>query len=123
MSETLIKGSNTREEAWTGERCYITELINDPAIPDVSLARCRVPPGTTTELHRLSVKEWYVIDKGNGLMEIGSRSPFEVGPGDTVIIPAGTPQRITNTGSSDLVFQCLCIPRFTPACYEAFETG
>ena len=121
MSETLIRGGEASEEVLTGERCFITELMNDPAIPGVSLAQCRVPPGTTTQLHKLSVKEWYVIDKGNGLMEVGTKSPFEIGPGDTVAIPAGTSQRVTNTGDSDLLFQCVCIPRFTPECYESLE--
>ena len=121
MSKTLIRGG-VREEVQTGEHCFITELLNDPAIPDVSLTQCRVPPGTTTRLHRLSVKEWYVVGKGSGLMEIGTEDPFEIGPGDTVAIPAGSTQRITNTGDSDLLFQCLCIPRFTPECYKPLES-
>ncbi len=120
MSKTLIRGG-VREEVQTGERCFITELMNHPAIPEVSLSQCRVPPGKTTQLHRLSVKEWYVIGKGSGLMEIGAEDPFEIGPGDTVAIPAGTTQQITNTGDSDLFFQCVCIPRFTPECYESLE--
>ncbi len=122
MSKTLIKGGETTEEIWTGERCFITELTNHPAIPEVSLAQCRVPSGTTTQLHKLSVKEWYVVSKGSGLMEIGTEEPFEIGPGDTVAIPAGTSQRITNTGDFDLLFQCVCIPRFTPECYEPLES-
>ena len=121
MSKTLIRGG-VREEVWTGERCFITELMNDPAIPDVSLAQCRVPPGTTTQLHKLSVREWYVVGKGSGLMEIGTGDPFEIGPGDSVAIPAGMSQRVTNTGDSDLHFQCVCIPKFTPESYESLET-
>ena len=121
MSKTLIRRGEAREEAGTGERCFITELMNDPAIPEVSLAQCRVPPGTTTQLHKLSVREWYVVGKGSGSMEISARPPFEIGPGDTVAIPAGTSQRVTNTGDSDLLFQCVCIPKFTPKCYESLE--
>lgn len=121
MHNSIVKGGGTREEVWTGERCFITELMNDPAIPEVSLAQCRVPPGTTTQLHRLSVDEWYVVDQGSGLMAVGSDAPFEVCPGDTITIPAGVSQRITNTGDSDLVFQCVCIPRFTPGSYESLE--
>lgn len=121
MSKTLIRGGEAKKEVLTGERCFITELMNDPAIPEVSLAQCRVPPGTTTQFHKLSVKEWYVVGEGTGLMEIGAEGPFEIGPGDTVAIAAGTAQRVTNTGDSDLLFQCLCIPRFTPKCYEPLE--
>jgi mannose-6-phosphate isomerase-like protein (cupin superfamily) len=121
MSEPVVKNAGQREEVWTPERCFITELVNDPAIPEWSLARCRVPPGTTTQLHVLSVAEWYVVDKGHGLMEIGAEPAFDVTAGDTVAIPEGTSQRITNKGDADLIFQCLCIPRFTQDCYQSLE--
>ena len=37
-------------EFYTEERCYITELHNNV---DSSIARARVKPGVTTELHSL----------------------------------------------------------------------
>jgi mannose-6-phosphate isomerase-like protein (cupin superfamily) len=117
----LIHNDSFRNEFFTGERVYVTELLNDPAVPETSLASCRVLPGVTTELHRLTVAEWYVIAEGSGLMEVGGEAPFAVGPGDAIAIPAGTSQRITNTGGTDLKLQCLCVPRFTPACYESLE--
>lgn len=117
----LIQKTNAATEFFTDERCYITELLNDATVPQTSLARSRVTPGVTTELHRLTVDEWYVIGKGAGLMEVAGNEPFAVGPGDVVAIPAGVSQRITNTGSSDLILQCLCLPRFTPECYESLE--
>ena len=109
------------EEVWTEERCWITELLNDDRVPDVSLARCRVEPGVTTQLHRLSVREWYVVAQGRGMMRVGDREPWPIGPGDVVEIPAGTAQQVTNTGAGDLVFQCVCLPGFTPDCYESLE--
>jgi len=39
--------------------------------------------------------------------------------GDVVVIPAGVSQQIVNCGARDLVFYCICSPRFTPECYEA----
>jgi mannose-6-phosphate isomerase-like protein (cupin superfamily) len=121
MSNAVFKaGSN--EELWTSERCYIRELINVESIADFSLANTRVEPGMVTELHRLSVREWYYITHGTGLMEVGGEPPIEVGPGDTVEIPASESQRITNTGADDLLFQCVCRPRFTPDCYESLES-
>lgn len=119
----LIRNDKFSNEFFTGERVYVTELLNDDAVPDTSLASCRVLPGVTTELHRLTVAEWYVIGEGSGLMEVAGGAPFAVGPGDVVAIPAGDSQRITNTGSTDLRLQCLCIPRFTPECYESLEEG
>ena len=108
-------------ETYTRERCYIRELINSPDIPDFSLADCRVEPGVTTELHRLDVREWYVIVAGRGLMELGDAPAYEVGPGDTVSIPRGMPQRISNIGEGDLEFQCICMPRFSAAGYTPLE--
>ena len=46
----------------------------------------------------------------------------EVSVGDSVIIPANTPQRITNlSNSEDLEFYCHCSPRFVPEAYENLE--
>ena len=108
-------------EFWTSERCYITEILNDERQPDVSVARCRVEPGVTTQLHALSVLEWYVIEAGRGRMRIGDAPAFDATPGDAFPIPAGTAQQITNTGDTDLLFLCVCVPRFTHVCYSSLE--
>lgn len=101
----------------TGERCAIVEELNDPACPDVSLARARVAPGVTTRNHLLrGTVERYVIQEGGGRVEIGGETR-DVAPGDRVLIPADVAQRITNTGDADLVFQCICTPRFLPENY------
>lgn len=111
------------DEFDTAERCSITELMNDAGVPDVSLARARVAPGVTTQLHALDVREVYVVMAGTGRVDDGSGIGFDVGPGDCVDIPAGTPQRITNTGSGDLVFLCVCAPRFRAEGYRNLEGG
>ena len=118
MTEPVFKAGGD-EEFWTSERCYIRERINIESIPDFSLADSRVEPGVVTELHSLSVREWYFIEQGSGLMEVGGGPQIEVAPGDTVEIPAGVSQRITNTGEVDLLLQCVCLPRYTPDCYES----
>jgi mannose-6-phosphate isomerase-like protein (cupin superfamily) len=120
MSDGVVSAGNSRE-FWTRERCFITELINDRHAPDFSLAEARVEPGITTELHSLSVSEWYVIRRGRGRVEIDGNSWVEVAPGDCIAIPAGVSQRIENTGSGDLIFQCICLPRFTPEAYQVLE--
>lgn len=116
-----LAGGGLREFA-TSERCFITELLNHPTRPELSLARARVTPGVTTELHALDVEETYVIEAGSGVMEVGGEH-FRVGPGDSVRIPEGTPQRIENDGSVDLVFLCLCRPRFRPEGYASLEVS
>ena len=117
-----IHNAGNSEEFWIRERCFVREIANIPDIPVFSVAETRVEPGVTTELHRLNVDEWYVLSSGSGMMEVGGEPPVEVGPGDIVEIPAGTAQRIANHGSVDLVFLCVCLPRFTPDGYEALES-
>ena len=116
----LIPNKNP-QEILTSERCHIRELLNDRRVPETSLAETRVPPGVTTQLHRLGVAEWYIIREGNGLMELGGGEPFAVASGDVVAIPPQTSQRITNRGPGDLKFLCLCLPAFSPECYESLE--
>jgi mannose-6-phosphate isomerase-like protein (cupin superfamily) len=110
-----------KPEVWTEERCYIAELVNEAAWPEFSLARCRVEPGVTTQLHALTVHEVYLIRQGAGLMQVGNQEPFAVGPGDSVTIPKQVAQRITNTGDTDLVFDCVCTPRFSSDGYTPLE--
>lgn len=123
MTETAnpIHKALKRDEFLTGERCYIREIVNHAEIREFSLAQTRVAAGVTTQLHKLSVDEWYVITSGSGLVEIGGQPGMNVGPGDIVQIPAGTAQRITNTGKQELLFQCVCLPRFTADSYLSLE--
>ena len=120
MSDDIVVRGNP-EPYWIRERVTIREFVNDPSIAEFSLAEASVKPGVTTELHHLTVNEWYVIRRGEGLMEVGGTKPFPVGPGDVIPIPAGTSQRITNEGDTDLVFECVCLPRFTPDAYVTVE--
>jgi mannose-6-phosphate isomerase-like protein (cupin superfamily) len=109
------------EELWTSERCYIAELLNDEQAPEVSVARSRVEPGVSTQLHSLSVAEWYVIEAGTGLMSVGDETPRRVGVGDVVAIPGGVAQKIQNDADFDLIFLCVCTPRFSQECYTSLE--
>ena len=116
-----IIDSKNISEFWTSERCFILEILNDPAHPKSSLAVARVPPGVTTQLHRLNAtEETYIIKRGDGVLEIdGEKSKLQLG--DAIIIPAGASQKISNIGDEDLEFFCLCTPRFLPECYEDLE--
>jgi mannose-6-phosphate isomerase-like protein (cupin superfamily) len=105
-------------EYFFAEGCYILELLNDTADPAASIARARVPPGVTTRWHRLrDTVERYVIVSGTGKVSVGDAAPADVGPGDVVLIPAMTRQRICNTGADDLVFLAVCTPRFQSGNY------
>ncbi len=146
---TLVVRAADQQEYWFDEGCHITEWLNTDADPALSVARARVPAGSTTRWHRLAdTVERYVILAGRGRVELrraaavtgaaaaGSSEatpmapqptpglPFEAEllPGDVVVIPAATDQRITNLGQADLVFLALCTPRFRANAYQDTES-
>ncbi len=119
MRENILHAEPSAE-FWTPERCFILELSNNPLDPEVSIARARVEPAVTTQLHRLNgIAERYVVTSGEGVMHVGDEPPTAVAPGSVVWVPDGVRQRITNTGDSDLVFLCVCTPRYFEGAYEA----
>jgi mannose-6-phosphate isomerase-like protein (cupin superfamily) len=121
MKPAIQKAIPAKEFFADLERCHILETWRD-AEDTVSIARARVEPGVTTAWHALAgVTERYIVVEGAGRMEVGDLPPAHVAPGDTIFIPAGARQRITNTGCGDLVFYCVCTPPFTPECYQPME--
>ncbi len=121
MREQILK-ADPETEFWTSERVFILELSNSEADREVSIARARVEPGVTTQLHRLNgIIERYVVQQGEGEMEVGDEPETSIGPGDVVLVPAGVQQRITNTGNEDLLFLCVCTPPFFADAYESLE--
>ena len=112
--------SPKQDEYWLGERIYIRELMNAPEEPDISLARFRVPPGNSTQLHKLTITEWYVMESGTGAVEIDGQKT-RMGVGDNLKISPGQSQRVINGGEEELVFQSICMPRWTPDCYVNLE--
>lgn len=117
-----IRHHRPGEEFYIPEQCYITELSTSADDPEVSIARARLEPGVTTRWHRLSAtSERYYILEGRGRVEIGELGPREVGPGDTVLIPAMCRQRIANIGPGDLLFLAICTPPFSQDVYEDIE--
>ena len=109
-------------EFFSRERCHIVETYNSETDELVSIARARVEPGVTTAWHSVdgTVERCVIVD-GRGRVEVGDLSATEVGPGDVVVIEAGQRQRITNLGDDDLIFYCVCTPRFRASNYRALE--
>jgi mannose-6-phosphate isomerase-like protein (cupin superfamily) len=52
-------------------------------------------------------------------MEINNEPAGSVVNGDTVFIPRNSSQSIRNTGAQDLIFLCICTPRFRFSNYSA----
>ncbi|MFW6085130.1 MAG: cupin domain-containing protein [Gemmatimonadota bacterium] len=126
-----IRRLNEHAEFQTEERCHIVEISGKKDDPDLSIARARVEPGVTTQLHTLDIAERYLVVSGEGEMEYGtdvvageSDPDLErrsVGPGDVVLVPPGVAQRITNKGDEDLVFFCVCTPAWEEGVYNSLE--
>ena len=122
MQATVLT-ANPGAEFHTPEECWILELSNSAADPQLSIARARVSPGVTTRWHRVrDTAERYVILQGTGRVEVADLAPRDVATGDVVLIPPGARQRIANTGADELVFLAICTPRFVPEAYEDLET-
>lgn len=119
---TPIWKQRVEKEFSTPERCHIIETYNSAADESLSIARARVHPGVTTAWHHVEgTVERYIISEGRGRVEVGDFPASEVGPGDVVLIPAAVRQRITNIGQDDLIFYCVCTPRFRQQNYRALE--
>lgn len=87
-----------------------------------SLAEATVPLGTRTHLHRhFKTEEIYHITEGSGLMTMGAEQ-FPVEPGDTVLIPPGTPHCIEALGAIPLRILCCCSPAYDHADTELLES-
>ena len=118
----VVRKQELANEFLTPERCHILETYNTAADESVSIARARVEPGVTTAWHLLEhTIERYIIVEGRGRVEIGDLPAADVEPGDVVIIPAAIRQRVANSGNIDLVFYCVCTPRFESKNYRSLE--
>ncbi len=119
---TYINKFNLDSGFDTEERCHINELLNTPEQAECSIAQATVTPGVTTQLHAVKdTIERYVILQGRGQVYINHKAAEDVLPGDTVIIPAGVAQKIANIGTEELVFLCICTPRFEQKNYLKLE--
>jgi mannose-6-phosphate isomerase-like protein (cupin superfamily) len=120
LKPTIVKAGSRRAEL-TPERCLVSEIWGDDR---VSIAQAIVKPKITTVAHHLSrVDEIYLIAGGKGKIAVEGLEETEVRKGDLIFIPSGSSQKITNIGKSDLVFYCVCTPRFVPECYKSEEDG
>jgi mannose-6-phosphate isomerase-like protein (cupin superfamily) len=119
----LVRDLKNCPEFLSGDNAILRELFN-PAKEDIaprySLAHARVKPGQRTRWHRLKTCEVYYILEGEGEMQIGEEVE-NVRPGQAIVIPRDSPQRIRNTGKTDLVFLCVVDPAWHPEDEEILE--
>ena len=78
-----------------------------------SLAEATMTPGQATERHHHKLcEEIYFLLEGTALMDVDGETR-EVGPGDAILIPAGSRHQIT--ARSKLRFLCSCSPFYDHA--------
>lgn len=65
------------------------------------LAQASVPPGEKLSAHSDPMEEIYIIQSGQGRMQVGDQVQ-EVGPGQAIHIPIGQVHELTNTGPTEL---------------------
>ena len=107
----VIKFENCQEFT-SGDGCVLRELLSPLRTPldlRYSLAHAKLPPGRASAPHRLNSSELYYMLRGTGKVFVDGEEDL-VGPSDTVYIPPGSVQYITNVGEDDLVFLCVVDP-------------
>ncbi len=65
------------------------------------LAHASMAPGKKLIGHVDPMEEIYIIQSGQGLMQVGEET-YEVKPGDAIHIPIGFFHELTNTGKKEL---------------------
>ena len=67
----------------------------------VSFFLNHTPPGSGTALHTHPYEETFIIQQGTVTFQVAQQT-LHAGPGDILIVPAHTPHKFTNTGSTTL---------------------
>ena len=88
-----------------------------------SLAEAVVPAGARTLRHRhRESEELYHVTSGEGLLTLGDEK-LKVSPGDTALIPPGTPHCIEASAAGPLRILCCCSPAYRHDDTEILEAG
>ena len=85
-------------------------LKDNKSLSNLVLSSTKLFKGQSTRGHRhAGQEEVYFFVQGYGHMIVGDEDtpPFEVGPGDIVIIPDGVFHRVINDGEMHMVFNCV----------------
>ena len=104
-----------RESFITADGSSIREVAHPSWTParHQSLAEATLEAGgETAEHYHPRAEELYYFVSGTGRMRLGTQEG-DVVPGDCVVIPPGTPHKLTNTGTERLVLLCCCAPAYS----------
>jgi oxalate decarboxylase/phosphoglucose isomerase-like protein (cupin superfamily) len=86
------------------------QLKDNKTLKNLVLSSTKLYRGQQTRGHRhQGQEEVYFFIQGRGKMIVGEETdtPFEVGPGDIILIPDGAFHRVINDGDSHMLFNCV----------------
>jgi quercetin dioxygenase-like cupin family protein len=67
----------------------------------VSIIVVDAPPGSGPRLHRHPYEETFIVQEGQARFTVGEEE-IEARAGQILVVPAGTPHRLVNTGTTVL---------------------
>ena len=104
MSETVIRHADAPRFGDEGTEItgYASPTRGSQA---VSAWRVVLHPGAASPVHQLTDTEAFITIRGRGTFEFGVRT-HELGAGDAICVPSGTPFRLANQG--DEPFEAIC---------------
>ncbi len=84
------------------------------ANPQARLLRIVSPPRYRSEPFMQQEDEWVMVLQGEATLDLAGRQ-VRLGPGDSLLIPAGTPHQVTDTSSEPLcIWLALHLERAIP---------
>lgn len=88
----------------------VYKIKDNKFLNNLVLSSTHLYRGNLTRGHRHpGQEEVYFFVQGHGKMVVGDENtpPFEVGPGDIVLIPDGAFHRVINDGEMTMIFNCV----------------
>jgi oxalate decarboxylase/phosphoglucose isomerase-like protein (cupin superfamily) len=88
-----------------------TYVIKDnKTLKNLVLSSTKLYRGKETRGHRhAGQEEVYIVVQGYGKMIVGEETdePFDVAPGDIIMIPDGAFHKVINDGEMNMIFNCI----------------
>jgi quercetin dioxygenase-like cupin family protein len=81
---------------------HVTLAGHDDGLAHLSVWRQSMAPGACTPPHSHACEEIVMCEAGHGEIHIAG-TPHTFGAGQTIVLPAGVPHQIFNTGEDPLV--------------------
>jgi len=105
MANIILNNNDIGGEVIKDNETY--RLIDNKTLNNLILSQTQLHAGQSTRGHsHAGQEEVYFFVSGSGEMEVDNQR-FEVYSGKIVLIPDGAFHRVHNTGTIDLIFNCV----------------